>query len=135
MGDSTIIKSAHDDTTLEFLHCDADHFKVSLRGLDFHCTARVYSFEPRPNHLAGFFRDLAVHWRGWPGKKEWTSLEGELSLVATSDSTGHTSLAVRLRSGPYPFDWSLSVVLLIEAGQLESIASQVEEFASCDSKA
>jgi hypothetical protein len=37
-------------------------------------------------------------------------------------------LSVRLHSGPCPFDWSLSAVLLIEAGQLEHIAAEVENF-------
>lgn len=124
----TIIKSAYDGITLEFFDLEADYFKVRLSGSDFSGTARVYVYEPMPTHLANFFRDLANQWQGWPGKKEWVSLEGELSLTATSDSTGHTSLSVRLRSGPYPFDWSLSGVLLIEAGQLEGIAARIEKF-------
>jgi hypothetical protein len=126
MADSTIIKSANHGTALEFFDQEPDYFSVRLHGPDFHGAGRVYAYEP--TGLASFFRDLAAHWRGWTGKKEWASLEGELSLCATCDSTGHTSLTVRLRSGPYPFDWSLSVVLLIEAGQLEQIASHIEQF-------
>jgi len=80
--------------------------------------------------LASFFSDLAAHWQGWSGKKEWGSLEGELSFTATSDSTGHTSLVVRLRSGPYPYDWTLTATLLIDAGQLEPIAKSMEGFLS-----
>jgi hypothetical protein len=135
MYNSTIIKSAHDGTILEFFDRAVENFKIRVCGSDFHGTALVYSFEPRPTHLAGFFRDLAMHWRGWPGKKEWASLEGEFALTATCDSTGHTSLLLRLRSGPNPFDWCLSVVLLLEAGQLESIASQIEYFVGNDATA
>jgi Family of unknown function (DUF6228) len=127
MAHSTIIKSARDGTTLEFFDRTANHYKVSLKGSQFHGDAPVYAFEP-VSHLAGFFNDLAVHWRGWSGKKEWGSLEGELSLTATSDSTGHISLSVHLRPGPDPLDWRLSTVLLVEAGQLEQIAFQIERF-------
>src|SRR5665213_1430324 len=120
MKHSALIRSEHDATTVEFLERETDYFKVSLSSLDVHGTARIYNYEPRPVPLAGFFRDLAVHWQGWPGKKEWASLESDLAFTAISDSTGHTTLSARLRSGPSPFDWSLSVVLLLQAGQLES---------------
>jgi len=115
---------------MEFLEREDNYFKVNVRGLDFQGTARIYIYEPRPNTLAGFFRDLAVNWRGWSGKKKWASLEGELSFAAESDSTGHTYLKTRLRSGPYPFDWAVSFVLLLEAGQLENIATQMEKFSA-----
>src|SRR5688572_15692057 len=99
MADSTIIKSANHGMALEFFDQEPDYFSVRLQGPDFYGAGRIYAYEP--TGLASFFRDLAAHWRGWTGKKEWASLEGELSLCATCDSTGHTSLAVRLHSGPY----------------------------------
>ena len=126
MDTSVVIKSSHDGTSLEFSDLAGDYFQATLRGPDFQGCGRIYAYEPP--HLAAFFRDLAAHWQGWSGQKEWGSLEGELSFTATSDSTGHTSLAVRLRSGPYPFDWTLTTVLFIEAGQLEPIAKKMEEF-------
>src|SRR5690348_17557308 len=112
MRDPTVIKSANHGTALELFDHNADYFSVRLNGPDFHGVGRVYAYPP--TGLDTFFQDLAVHWRGWGGKMEWASLEGELSLTATSDSTGHTNLAVRLRSGPYPFDWTLTAVLVIE---------------------
>ena len=128
MHASVHIKSSHEGTSLEFSDYTGDYFQASLRGPSFQGCGRVYAYEP--SHLAAFFRDLAAHWEGWSGKKEWGSLEGELLFAATSDSTGHTSLSVRLRSGAYPLDWTLTGVLLIDAGQLESIAKQMNEFLS-----
>jgi hypothetical protein len=125
---AVVIKSAHDGTTLEFSANSPGYYGACLCGPNFRGTAIVYAHETAECSLARFFRELAVHWKGWPGKKEWRSLEGELSLAATIDSTGHISLSVRLRSGPYPFDWGLSAVLLMEAGQLEQIASLIERF-------
>ncbi len=124
------IKSSHDGTSLVFSDFSGDYFQAALRGPNFEGSGRVYAYEPA--HMAAFFRDLAAHWQGWSGQKEWGSLEGELSLTATSDSTGHTSLAVRMRSGPYPFDWTLTAMLLIEAGQLEPIAKKMQKFLIAD---
>jgi hypothetical protein len=121
-----VIKSAHDGATLEFSTHAVDYYSVCLSGPNFRGVALVYVYEPV--YLARYFRDLATHWKGWAGKKEWNSLEGELSLSATIDSTGHISLSVGLRSGSYPFDWNLSAMLLIEAGQLEQIALAMERF-------
>ena len=127
MEHSTTIKSAHDGMTLEFSDRVGGYYRVSLSGSGFHGTCQVYAYEPGTGPDK-FFRDLATNWRGWQGKKEWLSLEGELRFSATCDSTGHTSLSVRLHSGPYPFDWSLSGVLLLEAGGLEGIVAEVEKF-------
>ena len=126
MAHSITIKSAHDGTTLEFSKDPEDYFRVSFNGPGCHGACLVYVGEPGtpPDK---FFRDLASNWRGWQGKKEWSSLEGELRFSATCDSTGHVSLSARLRSGPYPFDWSLSGVLLLEAGSLERIALEIEK--------
>jgi hypothetical protein len=127
MEHSTTIKSVQDGTNLEFSDRAGDYYRVSLTGPDVHGACRVYAYEPVA-HLTGFFRDLATNWQGWQGKKEWSSLEGELRFSATCDSTGHISLSVRLRSGPYPFDWALTAVLLLEAGSLERNASEIDKF-------
>ena len=93
-------------------------------------TSTLVAASVDPARLEDFFRDLAANWRGWPGEKTYESLEDELLLKATSDCLGHTELEVRLTSGPPPFHWMLRAALLIEAGQLESIAKHVEEFFS-----
>jgi hypothetical protein len=127
MTDYVTIKSAQDGALLELLApTRTGTFSAHLRGAGFEGRVEVYEHEP-PVHLAAFFRDLATHWRGWSGEKQWDSLEGQLSLKATSDSMGHTHLLVRLRSGPL-YDWDIRGTLLLEAGQLETVADAVERF-------
>jgi hypothetical protein len=123
---SVIIKSAHDGTALELFERSGGYFLARLTGPNFHGTAKVYEYEPA--HLVEFFAGLAANWRGWPGKREWSSLEGELAFSATIDSTGHISLSVQFRSGSYPFNWKLSAMILMEAGQLDCIATDVSAF-------
>jgi hypothetical protein len=126
MDASVIIKSAHDGTALKLCNRSGEYFEVHLEGPNFRGATKVWDYEPA--HLRQFFSDLAANWRGWDGKREWASIEGEMSLTATIDRTGHISLSVRIRSGPYPFDWTMSAVLLIEAGQLDQIAASVITF-------
>src|ERR1035438_3351558 len=103
MEDSVSIKSAQDGTTLELFDRRGGYFVVRLLGPNIQGTAKVY--EDEPAHLKAFFDGLATNWKGWSGKMEWNSLEGELSLDASIDSTGHISLSVHIRSGHSPFDW------------------------------
>ena len=126
MAESVTLKSAHDGTSLELFDRGGGYFRARVVGPNVEATATVYEYEPA--HLKQFFADLAGNWKGWKGKKEWQSLEGELAMRATIDSAGHISLSVHLRSGSYPFDWKLTAVILLEAGQLDRIAHAVAAF-------
>jgi hypothetical protein len=122
-----VIKSAEGGAVLELRNmAKSGTFHVRLRGNGFDGLVEVYAYEP-PLHLAAFFRDLATHWRGWLGEKRWESLEHQLSLRGKSDSLGHTRLLVELTGGP-EWDWRLSGPILLEAGQLEQLAADVESF-------
>jgi hypothetical protein len=123
------IRSAHDGTTLAFFDYHGDSYKVTLRGPNCEATASVYAYQPYGLSFVSFFQGLAHDWSGWKGEKKWLSLEGELELSATIDLTGHVNLKVRIKSDPYPYyGWSFSTTLLLEAGQLEQIARQIESF-------
>jgi len=75
---------------------------------------------------------LASSWSGWTGKKSWGSMEGELSIDATSDRTGHVTLAARL-TAPWTghveaAPWSVEARIFLEAGQLAAVAREAEAF-------
>jgi hypothetical protein len=127
MGHSTLIKSAQNGVTVEFFDRTANCYSVRVQGHIFHGTLCVYDDEQVC--LAAFFNDLAENWRGWRGKREWGTLEGNMSLSATCDSLGHTYLSIYLCTDSDLFcGWSLSTTLLIEAGQLEHIAEEITGF-------
>jgi len=77
--------------------------------------------------LAALFAFLSDNWKGWEGSKNWSSLEGELSIEAHSDRIGHVYLAVRLRDGA-PARWTLEVDLVLEAGMLADLAVIAHKF-------
>ena len=75
-----------------------------------------------------FFEDLAENWKGFDGEKQWSSLEGEFSLICISDSLGHFALEVTIRDNE---DTQYArKTIFIESGQLEKIALEVKNFFS-----
>lgn len=129
-----LIKSAAGAGYVEFhdrIPADPDEpleeYAVTLCDHGVSATARVYAgylqFHPTP-----LFADMARDWRGWSGEKEWESLEGELRLRCSRDRFGHVFVRVRLRSGIDVCDWCLAATVMVEAGQLQSIAAQAARF-------
>ena len=107
----------------------SEYYRVALKATDLTASAKVYAFEPH-GALAQYFADLAAHWTGWNGEKKWCSLEGEFTLSCKSDGCGHVAMEVALKSGLYKDDWSVQVMINVDAGQLEEIASNIKLFFS-----
>jgi hypothetical protein len=75
-----------------------------------------------------FFQALSDSWAGWQGPKHWAALEGEYSLTATTDLTGHVTLTVELNPhGPVP-GFCATCMLALEAGQLEQLLRRAKQF-------
>jgi Family of unknown function (DUF6228) len=89
----------------------------------------VYAYGPTPLAL---FEVIANEWRGWHGSKEWSSLEGELSLSATHDGVGTITLQVRLAHlGFDAWDWEARAALALDAGaQLQTTVTALRSFFS-----
>jgi hypothetical protein len=129
------IHSAHNDGKLLFIGAvprglsgyDGCHFDASLVSTALSASVRVYDIQPQ--NWSAFFSDLAANWKGWPGAKQRESLEGHLSVSATSDSLGHISLRIKLRDViPGAPDWRAEGTLVVEAGQLDRLANEAKKF-------
>jgi hypothetical protein len=77
--------------------------------------------------LGEYFADIARDWRGWDGVRQWASCEYEFRLKAEADRAGHVTLRVQLDNGS-PAKWQIEIVLLLEAGGLDRIATQARTF-------
>jgi hypothetical protein len=119
------IESRDPSASLALRPFDRDYFLAEVRHAGLHATARVGSY--LSGGLGDFFSGLAADWTGWAGAREWGSLEGELTLRAESDRTGHVYLRVRLRRGA-PAEWEVEVALVLEAGQLGRLAAGARAF-------
>jgi len=126
------IKSAHDGTELVFsqVRTSADggliSFVVGISSPDLKCSTKVDGYESSGIPTYFFELDnLISSFGGWEGVRTWSSLEGELEISSSADSLGHVTTIVKLRSGPYEFDWTVEVGLELEAGQLDRIAKDV----------
>lgn len=127
---SVIIKSAFDGSFLELSEfrseypgAESELFLVTAHLQN--CSASLQASTFMTVALADFFKDIAANWRGWSGKKEWSTLEGELSFTATSDSTGHINLCFSLSPPCTGHEWQLKGSLMLEAGSLDNIANNV----------
>ena len=122
---SVEIKSCYDSTTLIFTLLGDDHgetaFSAEISNAPFNGRVESSTWHVGPPTL--LFQEMARDWKGWSGKKEWAALEGELRLTATSDSSGHITVAVYLsyQSG----DFTASATISLEAGQLDRVYSNI----------
>lgn len=102
-------------------------FTVTLEARDHRGSLRVYALWA--SGMVDLFGYLAEHWRGWDGAREWTSLEGDLTLSATSDARGHTFLSVELApTMDVQPQWRLRSELVLETSQLDVLARDVRTF-------
>jgi hypothetical protein len=104
-------------------------YRATLDGPDVNAAATIYDVTGDVIRFAGFWRDLASSWSGWPGTKCWNSIEGDLELKAQSDGRGHVSIECTLSCGTPP-RWRVKVWLLTEAGALDGLASRAAAFST-----
>ena len=123
--ESFTVRSADDGARFELQRHNRDYLLAELHGpgLDSSVLVSSYMFDG----FADFLESLATDWKGWKGERRWKSLEGELSLKATTDRTGHIYLSIEIRDGAPP-RWQVIASLTLEAGQLDRIASDGREF-------
>jgi hypothetical protein len=134
--ESLLIRSASGEGALEFFERTPDdpsrpieRFKVRLTDRELTAVGGVYfcggEFE---SHPAPLFARMSARWRGGPDEFVWQALEGELTLRCTQDRVGHVMIRVELRSGPTEGDWAVQATVMAEAGQLQELARQADQF-------
>lgn len=128
-----IIKCCRNDGELEFSEREGlarpvgqEYFRVTIKSNHLYSFTNVYTFDPYDSNLVKFFEDLAKNWKGFDGKKEWSSLEGEFSLSCASDNLGHFALEATIRNNE---DTRYArKTFYIESGQLEKIVQEARDF-------
>jgi hypothetical protein len=102
--------------------------RVDVKATSFQATRAVWLYRTNDG-LNSFFQQLARFDGPWRDHQSWKSIEGELSMFATCDSTGHVTFRVILRDDPIMSErWFLDATLITELGQLERIARDADAF-------
>ena len=101
-------------------------FFVSLSNAPVTGIVRVSDLDP--GRWKAYFKEMAKNWKGWEGSKDIISIEGDLRLSATTDSTGHIYMRVELKASPGLEDWLVAGTLMLEAGSLEGLAKSADQF-------
>jgi hypothetical protein len=116
--DALLLESSRDGH-LEIRRDGPEWWRATLTLPALIATARVDCFSPDGEQALGvFFRRLSDDWRGWKGERTWASIEGAFDLAATHDGLGHVALRVRIRSGLYDDDWTVTGFVWLDAGPL-----------------
>lgn len=118
-------KSPHDGAVLSLSITRrtpaATEFEVAVRTPWFAGRTKTSTYDS--GSPAKMFAAMASESRGWAGQKQWQDIEGEVSLRATADATGHIELNIEMRRSSE--DSLLKVRVQYEAGQLEDMARAV----------
>jgi hypothetical protein len=122
-----IIKSSVNSLAIEMRAENVDSIVVKVTEFQIQAETPVYTYISQG--IGEFFTKLSNNWKGWQGNIEWGSLEGELNLKASCDRLGHIFLSVQLKKGAPPI-WEVHTELMLEAGQLEYLASKARAFES-----
>jgi hypothetical protein len=104
-----------------------ESYFVTAEAPNFHASLQADN-PPFGTSPAQFFAEIAADWAGWADAKTWGAIEGEYTLSATSDSTGHITLITHLHGSPYPLTWEGKLALVLEAGALGALSNQANDF-------
>ncbi len=104
-----------------------DNYTLTIHTNDMNASTKVSNL-PYGHDPSDFFEVLAQGWKGWSEKKEGTAMEGEIDLTASHDNKGTIELTIELRSGFNAPCWNSSIILQIDAGGLQVIATDAKHF-------
>ncbi|ROS30903.1 DUF6228 family protein [Cellulomonas sp. PhB150] len=110
----------------------AAHLDLATRDGELVATIRSHGLSARrrvgPHYaddgfgdLVDYLADLAANWRGWSGGMAWTSLDGDLTLLAHHTGSHVVLLATLQNDDPSRSTrhgtWSASAHLVLDAGE------------------
>ncbi|WP_392533075.1 DUF6228 family protein [Nostoc sp. C117] len=123
------IKSTDTGAKLEFFNFRNDYFTLMLSSPALNASKDIWLYTENDysdfQSLVNFFKEIARAWKGWEGKKTWSSIEGDFVLSCTSDKLGHITLQIELVQLDEIETWSANFNLKTEAGQLEKISKEI----------
>ena len=128
--DSIRIASTEPGVELELAWGDERTVHVTIRDKGLLAEADVWwnDYMEEPDSLVMLFEDLAASWKGWTDTKEWRSAESPLLLSCAHDGLGHIGIDVELRSGWYENAWRVRARIMLDAGALDQVASDLRAF-------
>lgn len=100
----------------------AQCLSVAVEGQDLRASRQVYEgWDGGFSTLAAYLADLAAHWRGWKGSRDYESIEGDFRIRATHD--GHVNLHVTLCQSTVPSGWKVEAEVRLDAGEALTAAA------------
>jgi Family of unknown function (DUF6228) len=119
-----VLESREGDVMLTLSAIDSQNDCVATldRPGKLHVTHRIASVNVgwAPAGLSTFLAAMDADFEGWPGSREWRSIEGDITLSCTHDGLGHITARVTLE--PIDGAWMAVDTLILEAGAVGELA-------------
>jgi len=125
MGPNLVLVDAQSGGTLQLSWAAASSVQVVLRLEALHASTVLRAVDDVG--LRELMDELATHWQGWRGAREWASLEDDLRLRFTHDGAGLVNVGVTLRR----FEgeaWEVKTSFGVLPASLERLAQDVRTF-------
>jgi hypothetical protein len=109
---------------------DANYFLAEMRSAGLQAIAQINSGARRGFAWEGFgefFTGIAANWKGWTGRREWKSLEGDLKLDAENGGRGLVAIGVYVHYGA-PAQWKVQFAIRVESARLDQLATDARSF-------
>jgi len=104
-----------------------ENYLITIKGCGLEATLPVenppYGLPP-----SVFFEKLSNSWQHWNAVDDWGAIEGEYDLSVKADKLGHIFITACLYSPGLESEWKAEVTVIVEAGQLNTLASKAKQF-------
>ena len=118
------LESRESDLKLIVCNVANERFDVRLESGRLSISTSVYSYAPPGFHdFAGFFEHLASFPEPWIGELKWETIEEEFSISASCSALGQATFTIFLEDNECPEPWSAKTDLVLDFGQLASMAT------------
>ena len=119
------LKSISENKCLFLRLIDPEYMQVKIEGQNASIFHKVFLYTDIDS-LKDFFNEMADNWKGWKSERKWSSIEGDILIIATCSLTGTINLSIKLVHNLGCDDWwEFQTIFVVESGQLEDLAKQM----------
>ncbi len=121
------LKSLSENKYLFIDLIDPEYIQIKIESRDAKICHKSFLYKDG-NALKNLFKEMAEQWTGWQFDKKWTSVESDVSIIATFNLTGSVSLSIKLIHNLDSDEWwEFQTIFIIENGHLEDLAKQISK--------
>jgi len=120
-----IVISGGSGFSLRFFCLHKESVQIVMSSDTYQVTRRLY-LHPNFDDLDRFFLQLSEMESPWEGERFWETIEGEFKIIATCDSLGHVTFAIKILN--YQDSWCMEAKFGYDLGMLKDLSADFQKF-------